>query len=141
MPQPSILLCTVGTSLFKPNLEGLKKSLHDGSVRDTLRPLAEAYANGDFDDVARCLAALPAYDNHEFFPEIIAFPPLPVALDFDVWMRASGMLFELEGSKEAVAASGYEEDWDERYESLVERVTIDDVQYLELSATGQIFHE
>src|SRR5262249_11595371 len=35
---------------------------------------------------------IDVYYMHERFSEIIAFPPLPVALDFEVWMRASGML-------------------------------------------------
>ena len=39
---------------------------------------------------------VPVYYKHELFSEIIAFPPMPVALDFEVWMRASGMLFDLE---------------------------------------------
>jgi putative CRISPR-associated protein (TIGR02619 family) len=82
---------------------------------------------------------VPVYYKHERFSEIIAFPPLPVALDFEVWMRASGLLFDLE--REPRPADDYADDWDERYESLVERVTIDGRDYLELSPTGQIFHE
>ena len=38
---------------------------------------------------------VPVFYKHELFPEIIAFPPMPVALDFELWMRASGMLFDL----------------------------------------------
>ncbi len=34
---------------------------------------------------------IPVYYMHERFSEIIPFPPLPVALDFQVWMRASGL--------------------------------------------------
>ena len=84
---------------------------------------------------------VPVYYKHERFPEIIAFPPLPVALDYEVWLRASGMLFDLERSDEPVPYALYAEEWDEKYESLVERVEIDGVEYLELTATGQIFHE
>lgn len=36
------------------------------------------------------------YYMHERFSEIIAFPPLPVAFDFEIWMRASGLLTILE---------------------------------------------
>jgi putative CRISPR-associated protein (TIGR02619 family) len=57
---------------------------------------------------------VPVYYKHERFDEIIAFPPMPVALDFEVWMRLSGLLFALE---------------------------LDGVEYLDLSPTGQIFHE
>lgn len=35
----------------------------------------------------------------------------------------------------------YATDWDEKYESLVDRIRIDAQDYLELSPTGQIFHE
>ena len=51
----------------------------------------------------------------------------------------SGLLFDL--GREPRPADDYADDWDERYESLVERVKIDDRDYLELSPTGQIFHE
>lgn len=84
---------------------------------------------------------VPVYYKHELFSEIIAFPPMPVALDFEVWMRASGMLYDLEHTSEPISAAIYADEWDEKYESLVERVQIDEQDYLELSPTGQIFHE
>jgi putative CRISPR-associated protein (TIGR02619 family) len=84
---------------------------------------------------------VPVYYMHERFSEIISFPPMPVSLDFDLWKRISGMLYDLASTSDPVPAKLYEEDWDERYESLVERVEIDGEPYLELSATGQIFHE
>lgn len=34
-----------------------------------------------------------------------------------------------------------QDEWDEKYESLVDAVAIDGVDFLELSAAGQIFHE
>jgi putative CRISPR-associated protein (TIGR02619 family) len=263
MTRPSILICTVGTSLFRPNLEGLKKDLTDGKIRDDLKPLAQAYQQQDWPTVAYQLAQLspsericgaeinsiasmidkqhvpvdcglfflhsatdhgrniaailksyyqskghapvetidvpdlqdqdpkrfrtkglrnlaraicgvirersasacainatggykaqiaigvllgqaigvPVYYKHELFSEIIAFPPMPIALDFEVWMRASGMLYDLERASEPIRAAGYADDWDEKYESLIERVQIDGQDYLELSPTGQIFHE
>jgi len=85
---------------------------------------------------------IPVYYMHERFSEIIAFPPLPVSLDFEVWMRASGLLQVLERETSPVARTVFDDDeWDERYESLVETVLIDGVQFVELSAAGQIFHE
>jgi putative CRISPR-associated protein (TIGR02619 family) len=264
MAQPQILLCTVGTSLFRPNLEGLVKDLDAGKLADrTLAALATAYRGRDWAAVADALNALPAdqrtcgaeinsiasmialdhvpndvglvffhsatdlgrdtaavltryYEQrghspvtavavpdlqdadpkrfrthglrnrarlmcqvvrersaaacainatggskaqiaiggligqalvipvsykHEFFNEVIAFPPLPIGLDFEVWMKASGLLFDLERGTELVPAKLHEDGWDERFESLVERVRIDGEDYLELSATGQIFHD
>ena len=59
MTRPSILICTVGTSLFRPNLEGIKRDLAEAKIRDDLRPLAEAYQQHDWPAVARELARLP----------------------------------------------------------------------------------
>jgi putative CRISPR-associated protein (TIGR02619 family) len=84
---------------------------------------------------------VPVYYKHERFNEIIAFPPMPVALDFSVWLAASGMLFDLESASDPVPLSDWFDGWDERYESLVERVLIDGVEYIELSPTGQIVHD
>ena len=53
---------------------------------------------------------VPVYYKHELFSEIIAFPPLPVALDFEVWMRVSGTLFELERSSQPTPAALYADD-------------------------------
>jgi putative CRISPR-associated protein (TIGR02619 family) len=80
------------------------------------------------------------YYLHEKFSEIIAFPPLPVSLDYEVWMRASGMLNDLARTTEPIRASDYEE-LDEQLECLVERVQIDGEDYLELAATGQIVRD
>ena len=82
---------------------------------------------------------IPVYYMHERFSEIIAFPPLPIALDFEMWMCASGLLGALE--REPVKKDSIQDEWDEKYESLVDAVAIDGVDFLELSAAGQIFHE
>lgn len=258
-----ILLCTLGTSLFRPNLERLKREVQEGTLREDWLSLSEAYTRGDWSAVALALTRIPAservcgaeinsvasmiqrghasadcglvlfhsatadgrnvglileryykaqghspverievpdlqdedakrfrtqglrnlvrklcggirersaaacainatggykaqiavavlvgqalgvpvYYKHEMFSEIIAFPPLPVSFDYEVWMQASGLLFDLDGTREWTPSRLYAEDWDEKYESLVERVEIEGVEYLELSPTGQIFHE
>lgn len=258
-----ILICTLGTSLFRPNLEGLRQLLSDPGLDERSRRLAEAYAQQNWAAVAKALEAfkpdehicgaeinsiasmlekgyanrecglyfmhsdttegeniarvlvhyyqgrghkpvqavriadlqdsdplrfrvrglrnlareicrvirdyssnacainatggykaqiaiavllgqalgISVYYKHERFSEIISFPPIPVALDFEVWMRASAMLFDLESSTEPIPADVYASDWDERYESLVERIPLDGREYLDLSPTGQIFHE
>lgn len=85
---------------------------------------------------------VPVYYKHERFDEIIAFPPMPVSLNFEVWMHLSGLLFVLErdGQGPASLLDDVPDD-DEVVESLVERTEIDGVTYLDLSPTGQIFHE
>ena len=84
---------------------------------------------------------VPVYYKHERFNAIIPFPPMPVSLDASLWERASGM-FTVLGKPGAFEPSDrFRTDWDERFEPLVNRETIDGVEHLELSATGQIFHE
>ena len=82
---------------------------------------------------------IPVYYKHERFDAIIPFPPMPVALDFSLWLHASGMFMAL--SSDTGEWEQFSDDWDERFEPLVNRVNIDGSDYLELSATGQIFHE
>jgi len=84
---------------------------------------------------------VPVYYKHELFSEIIAFPPMPISLDQALWMRHSGLLAALDRHEVLREADLDLEDWDERLETLVERVTIDGDTYLEISPTGQIFHE
>jgi putative CRISPR-associated protein (TIGR02619 family) len=55
---------------------------------------------------------IDVYYMHERFSEIIAFPPLPVALDFEVWMRASGLLLDLERSPEPIPFRAYAQNAD-----------------------------
>jgi len=66
---------------------------------------------------------------------------MPVALDFSLWQRASGMFMVLSRFDACEPWKDFSEDWDERFEPLVNRVRIDNKEYLSLSATGQIFHE
>jgi putative CRISPR-associated protein (TIGR02619 family) len=84
---------------------------------------------------------VPVYYKHELFDEIISFPPMPVAFDFEAWMRLSGLLLVLQADLQpADLVEDYPDDA-ETLESLVDRETVDGVDYLELSPTGQIFHE
>lgn len=89
----------------------------------------------------RQAVGVPVYYMHERFSEIIAFPPLPVAFDFELWMRASGLLGVLDRESDPQPRAAFADDWDERYESLIDATEIDGVEFLELSATGQIFHD
>ena len=84
---------------------------------------------------------IPVYYKHERFDAIIPFPPMPVALDFSLWERASGMFTVLAKGNACEPWKRFKDDWDERFEPLVNRVPVGNEDYLELSATGQIFHE
>lgn len=84
---------------------------------------------------------VPVYYKHELFSEIIAFPPMPVSLDQQLWMQQSGLLAALDRHDVLRWTDVEGKDWDERLETLVERVEIDEQTYLEISPTGQIFHE
>lgn len=84
---------------------------------------------------------IPVYYKHERFNFIISFPPMPVSLDFSLWQSASGMFMALSKDNACEPWKRFEDDWNERFEPLVNREKIDGVDYLELSATGQIFHE
>jgi len=84
--------------------------------------------------------AVPVYYKHERFSEIVAFPPMPISLDHQLWMQWSGIFSALNRTEQRKEDLDLE-DWDERLETLVERVEIDGATWLELSPTGQIFHE
>ena len=84
---------------------------------------------------------IPVYYKHERFDAIIPFPPMPVALDFSLWERASGMFMVLSKVNACEPWEDFRQDWDQRFEPLVNRVKMEGEDYLELSATGQIFHE
>jgi putative CRISPR-associated protein (TIGR02619 family) len=84
---------------------------------------------------------IPVYYMHERFSEIIAFPPMPVAFAFDVWIRASGLLTVLTRQSDPVPRDLFDDEWDDRFDSLVETVAVDGREHVELSAAGLIFHE
>ena len=84
---------------------------------------------------------IPVYYKHEGFDEIISFPPLPVALDYYLWQKASGMFMALSRPDAAEPWKHFAKDWDERFEPLVDRAPTDGEDLIALSATGQIFHE
>jgi len=84
---------------------------------------------------------IPVYYKHERFDEIIAFPPMPVALDFDYWMEISGLLFDLARNNDVARFDDFEITDSEQLQSLINVESIDGEAYVELSPTGQIFHE
>ncbi|MBE9114940.1 putative CRISPR-associated protein [Lusitaniella coriacea LEGE 07157] len=83
---------------------------------------------------------IPVYYKHERFSEIVAFPPMPISLDFELWQHNSGLLEALQRN-DVLNWDDFAEDWDEKMEVMVERVEVDGQIYIELSPTGQIFHD
>ena len=85
--------------------------------------------------------SIPVYYKHEKFDEIIAFPPMPIALDFEFWMRNNGVLSILSEPNEVANANdlleGLREDDGERLETLLER----EDDFISLSPVGQVFYE
>lgn len=82
---------------------------------------------------------IPVYYKHERFSEIIAFPPMPISLDFDLWLTHSGWMIALDNN-ELVPWDILDDQWQPTLDPLIERVTIDGTDYVELSPIGQIFH-
>jgi hypothetical protein len=84
---------------------------------------------------------IPLYYKHELFDEIIELPPQPVSLDMGFWLRHSDIFFmlDMENTVPEDELSGFIKEPESEY--LVNRVSIDNIDYFELSPTGQIFHE
>lgn len=80
---------------------------------------------------------VPVYYKHERFSEIIAFPPMPISFNFDLWLEKSSILSILEREEIIEWNKDLDKDWNEQMETLVER----DGEAMWLSPTGQIFHE
>jgi hypothetical protein len=88
--------------------------------------------------------SVPVYYKHERFNAIIAFPPMPVGLDLQLWLELSGPLFLLDAAArrgQTLELAQIAQDWDERAEAMIDRIDIDGTTYVELSPTGLIFHE
>jgi putative CRISPR-associated protein (TIGR02619 family) len=82
---------------------------------------------------------IPVYYKHERFSEIIAFPPMPISLDFELWLAHSGWMMALDRDN-ILPWNSVADHWHPALDTLIERVTIDGTDYIELSPTGQIFH-
>ena len=154
MPTPHTLLCTVGTSLFYPNLSALAREPQADPVRAAL---ARTYANQDWPEVAAQLRQRPPTER-------LCGAEINSVADLlshgHVETGRLHLLFSDTADSERIAAvldayftialakpdacepwEQFSDDWDERFEPLVNREKIDGQDYLELSATGQIFHE
>ncbi|MEW6280031.1 MAG: putative CRISPR-associated protein [Candidatus Eremiobacterota bacterium] len=81
------------------------------------------------------------YYKHEKFSEIIAFPPLPVSLDQNLWLDWSWLFFALNTASAVEQEHLGVERLDARLEALVEVEEVEGEKLLALSPAGQVFHE
>lgn len=86
---------------------------------------------------------VPVYYMHERFNDIIEFPPLPVSLDFHLWLRNNSLFYALEAGKEVPIdeLDGQESLAAGPMLSLVEVEEVDGTKYVALTPAGQLFHE
>ncbi len=87
---------------------------------------------------------VPVYYKHEFFAEksVIRFPPLPVTLDEQVWLRNRSLFYDLHQEDDFVPAARFADDeWEEVLESLIERECQEEQEFLMLSPAGELMHE
>lgn len=81
--------------------------------------------------------SVPVLYRHERFSEIIEFPPMPIALDYDLLGRNAGLLATFERG-DALTTSEIET-LDEKVRVLLEEIEVDGEHVFELGAVGQIF--
>lgn len=81
---------------------------------------------------------VPVYYKHERFNLIIDVPPMPVSLDFDLWLEQQEVFALLRGD-ESVPAAGIE--IPPRMEALLDRISIDGVETIALNYLGEIFDQ
>ena len=88
---------------------------------------------------------IPVVYKHELFDRVIAFPPLPMSLDLDLWLRHSSLFFMLSSSQDLWSLDELDELKanlaDERLGSLVDVELVEGQTLISLTPTGQIFHE
>jgi len=80
---------------------------------------------------------IPVYYKHELFNEIISFPPLPVALDYDLIGKYGDILTAFD--RGAVLTGEETGPIDEKLRALLEEVVVDNVTCWELSPIGQVY--
>jgi putative CRISPR-associated protein (TIGR02619 family) len=82
---------------------------------------------------------IPVFYKHEYFSEIIDFPPLPISFDYDVLGKDSSLLTDFDRG-EALSQSEVGE-LNEKLRALLEEVEVDGEPVYELSPIGQIYME
>ncbi len=80
---------------------------------------------------------VPVYYKHERFSEIIEFPPMPIALDYDILAENADILSDFERNQTFSATELGE--MDDRLRVFLSEVPIDNEVHFELNAIGQIY--
>ncbi|MCS7071201.1 MAG: putative CRISPR-associated protein [Anaerolinea sp.] len=80
---------------------------------------------------------IPVLYRHERFSEIIDFPPMPIAFDYDLLGRNAALLAAFERG-EALSTNEIEH-LEDKIRVLLEEIEVDDQILFELGAVGQIF--
>jgi len=83
--------------------------------------------------------SIPVLYQHEKFPQIIDFPPLPVSFDYDLLGENAHLLARFENGK--TLESGELGEVDEKLRVLLEEVDVSGSRLFGLGAVGQIFIE
>ena len=84
---------------------------------------------------------IPVYYLFERFTKVIELPPQPVSLDLTLWLNHYS-LFDVIAEAGALKSSEIQMDYDEfTLSTMIETVIIDGVEYIALTAMGQLFHE
>ncbi|MEM8613106.1 MAG: putative CRISPR-associated protein [Cyanobacteria bacterium P01_H01_bin.105] len=88
---------------------------------------------------------IPVYYLFERFSKVIELPPQPIALDLSLWLNHYVVFDKIataDSTRELVEAAQVEIDLQTTsLDSMIEKVPIDEVSYLTLSAMGTLFHE
>ncbi|MHA1252498.1 MAG: putative CRISPR-associated protein [Candidatus Helarchaeota archaeon] len=80
---------------------------------------------------------IPVYYKHEFFSELIDFPPLPVSLDYEILARNADILADFERGKSFTSTEIGK--LDESLKVLLTGIEINGESLYELSPIGQIY--
>ena len=80
---------------------------------------------------------IAVYYKHEFFNEIISFPPMPVSLDYDLIGSYGDVLAAFERGEALTAEEAGP--IDEKLRSMLEEIVVDNQTCWELSPIGQIY--
>ncbi len=80
---------------------------------------------------------IPVYYKHEFFSELIDFPPLPVTLDYEILARNADILADFERGKSFTSTEIGK--LDESLKVLLTEIEIEGESLYELSPIGQIY--